>query len=151
MPESNGNNIELPTPWGGHIKASGQQVVLILLILSVAAIALWQHDNRRHEHERIEAELAAQHTKAMADFNAELIKLGEQFDNLACLVQLNIWLRTVGIDMIENNQPLSLTDARLPWALWECVPEFLTEARKNTVKRRVERPTKEPGPGAVGR
>lgn len=150
MPED-ANNIEVPTPWGGHLKASGQQAILILLIFGLAGLALWQHSDRKHEHERLEAELLAQHVKEITEYTSGQTKLAERFDNLACLVQLNIWIRTVGVDLIENNQPLSLTDPRIPWDLWQCVPQFLVEPRRNTVIRKVEKGGKEPGPGGPGR
>jgi hypothetical protein len=107
MAQSNGN-LELKTGFG-TIAASGATVFVVVALALMCGIALWEHYQRRIEHEDI-AELIRTENKLTRT----------QMESLICTNRLNLFFQT-----LPKGKELTWQD--VPQEYWVCIPRNLIE------------------------
>ena len=48
------NSIEIPTPWGGHFKAAGWNIIVVMALMALTWFTYTANRERSVEHEQIE-------------------------------------------------------------------------------------------------
>jgi hypothetical protein len=107
MAEPNGN-IELKTGFG-TIAATGTTVFVVVALALMCGIALWEHYQRRIEHENM--------TQLVREENA-LTRV--KMDSLICTNRLNLFFQTM-----PKGKEIAWQD--VPQEYWPCMPKNLLD------------------------
>jgi hypothetical protein len=105
------NNIEVPTPWGGKLTASGPLTILVILLLashlSLGYLVLTENASRQAEH------------KAQMEWLV----------HLQCRIELDLWVHGL-------KEGTVITFQAVPRYLRECMPAFWRDEESGVQRSR---------------
>jgi hypothetical protein len=87
-------------------------VFIVVVMSALTVMGIWEHDNRKEEHEAIQALIRAEN---------ESVRI--KMDTIICTGKLNLFAQT-----LPKGQAISWRD--IPQELWICMPKNFIEERK---------------------